>query len=699
MASISPRFFQAERPQRAEPLSAYETMKRILLTLSLMLPLHAGASAIVRSSNSLTATFTADGRLAALDNKLTRERFEMADGFPFAFTTETSEVNERNSKLVSVQALADGLEVAYRHAEFDVNVRWRLGGGDHFLEKRVRIRHLGSQEFAIKRFSVGGWRSNPKTGKLVPFQHGQCLTYFLRQAKGGFFFGVRTPFEEMQPAGAATMDLAYPVNMVFNAGDTYEAETAYWGVYRRTGREAPPAPPKIKESVLSSIPPDTGESEAMLAMVRKLKPPREGITLVYNGYQGGLYLGDYGDPDGDARAQQDIATLSVAKEMLGKCIIQPAAPFFGAHREALRLTPQDQRLIEPPARRRVLDWINGNGLTVMNWASLKAVHGWLRPRLGPYSPNFPEWQANPAINCTANPAYLDWFTRIVINDSKTGFAGFISDEPPPGLRYRLVCEKPNHRHLAGDVSYAYFYRRREMFRQMRETFGAAFELQGQRPHMDAGIWDATYLDSLFTFLENPGLGADKFRLWSRMRRAYTFVPSYLDQIMVQPGFEPVDYTMLSALAVSSNYLFIAPSTREKLADHAKAILGNNRVMANGLAAFPAADRARVRFWLDWARDHGRFMADVIDLADWPDSGKPDGHLRVRDGHGYAFLFNPSSDAGSMTIPLNETTGFTRGRTYRLKWVHPSVSETTQAKEAVTVPLKPHSANLVQIEPR
>ena len=654
---------------------------------------------VVCSSEFLVATFSKDGTLTTLQNKLTGERMNMEGASQFAFLTDSAEINDRNCQRTSLRETPHGLEASYAHPGFEVKVSYELRPPDHFLEKRVRIRHLGVRSFAIKRFSLGAWVAGGPSGTVTPFQHGQCVTYFLRQQKGGFLFGVRTPFEEIFPADAKRLDLAYPVNMIFNPGATYEAETAYWGVYRLTGRFAPKAPPKIKESVLSQVLPDLGESEAMLKMVRKLAPPRGGMTLVYNGYQGGLYLGDYGEPAGMAQAEQDVETLRLVNEMLGRCIVQPAGPFFGAFREALQLTPKDQRLEAPPARQKLVDWINANGMTAMHWACLKAVHGWLEPRLGPYCPDHPAWQADEHANCAANPAYMEWFTKIVIEDIKKGYSGFVSDEPPPGLRYQLRCEKPNHQHLAGDVSYAYFYSRREFFKKLRQTFGDHFELQGQRPHMDAGIWDAIYLNSVFTFLEDPGLKAETFRLWSRMRRHYSFVPSYMDQIMVQPGFEPVDYTMLSALAVSSSYLFIAPSSKEKLKAHAQAILRNNRTMAIGLREYPVQHRQRVRFWLDWARQHAAYMDEVIDLPDWPGSGKPDGYLRIKDGRGFAFLFNSGSSVQSIQVPLDRTMGLDGQQRYSLRQVFPAGSNQallSQSNAGFT--LAPESAYLIEIAP-
>ena len=664
------------------------------LVLASSLALYSAEPAHSLRTGSVVGVFSRDGVLVRLENILTGEAVTMGDAVQFSFQTESGEISDRNSRRVAMRFSAQSLEVRYAHPDFETTVSYRARADDHFIEKQIRIRHVGNSAFENKRLSAGRWSGGAQDNVLA-FQHGQCVTCFLRKQKGGFFFGVRTPFEEVLPREATTVDLAYPVNMIFDKGASYDGETAYWGVYRRTGRLAARAPAKIKESILSEFPLDAGESDAMLRMVRKLAPPRGGVTVVYNGYQGGLFFGDYGDPGGLLQAARDIEVLRNVKEMLGPCIVQPAGPFFGNYRGALLLNPTDDRLPESPGRRSLIDWINANGMMAMNWACLKSVHGWVNPRLGPYCSKNPEWQADQFTNCAADPAYMRWFKTIVLNDLKTGFAGFVSDEPPPGLRYRLFCEKQNHMHLPGDVSYAYFFRRREMFREMRRQFGPDFELQGQRPHQDAGIWDATYLNSVFTFLENPGLKAETFREWARMRRHYTFVPSSLDQIIVQPGFEPVDYTMLSALAVSSNYLFIAPIRREQLRNP-EANLNNSGRMARSLEEFQ--ERQRVRFWLDWARQHRDYMDEVIDLPDWPSSGRPDGYLRIRNGTGFAFLFNSADSEQTISIPLRSEVKLDRGRTYRLEQLHPTPGLTVTARSQASWKLPGHSAFLIAIQP-
>jgi hypothetical protein len=296
---------------------------------------------------------------------------------------------------------------------------------------------------------------------------------------------------------------------------------------------------------------------------------------------------------------------------------------------------------------------------------------------------------------------LRWFAKVLKGDLENDFQGFTSDEPGPTKpRFYFECERTDHGHTPGDVSYPYFYWERWLFHQLREAFGQSFELQGQRPQMDAGIWHATYLNSLFTLEESPGKSADLIRKWARIRRHYTFVPSYMDQIMVQPGMDDTDYLMLSILAVSSNYLFVAPATPDTLSRHIRGMREqNNRLVAAGWRSFPEDERSRVRSWLDWARRHGEYMTHVFDLPGWPGEGGPDGYVRVSNDRGFAFLFNSTSSQQVIRVPLDENDGLDSEMEYSLKLLHPETdSALSRHKTEARFVLKPRSASLVQIMP-
>ncbi len=247
---------------------------------------------------------------------------------------------------------------------------------------------------------------------------------------------------------------------------------------------------------------------------------------------------------------------------------------------------------------------------------------------------------------------MEWFTRLLVAlVRRDGYGGYALDEGPPYPRTGLPCDAEGHDHLPGDAGYGYFVARRQLFQTLRKEFGPDFHLEAARPNMDAGIWDARYVDSVFTLSENACETGDDIRYRSRIRHFYHFVPSYLDQLYFRPGKDDPDYLMLSALAVSNTHIVY------------------------GIGRTPD-ERRRVRHWYDWARKHGSLMQrQAIFLPDWPvarsiavggnDTERAtfssykrgeewcDSYLRLgEDGRGFAFVFNSHEKEAQAAIPLN-----------------------------------------------
>ena len=102
----------------------------------------------------------------------------------------------------------------------------------------------------------------------------------LRGQRTSFLFGVRVPTlvpllgpvpEELKLHFPDALELGYAVNFRYAGGEAYECEKVFWSSARLSGRFSP----KIHsgygaEDSQSEFPPDLGESEAMLAMVRRL---------------------------------------------------------------------------------------------------------------------------------------------------------------------------------------------------------------------------------------------------------------------------------------------------------------------------------------------------------------------------------------------------------------------------------------------
>jgi hypothetical protein len=574
--------------------------------------------------------------------------------------------------------------IPYTGPHGKVTVTYTLGRDDHFIQKALQFEPAFAEPYLLWRVEAQRFRLATKPKEVVPFVHGGCVTHFLRMEKGGFMAGIQLPlmaplagFGKILPIPAeakldpdGTNALAYAVNFRFAAKEPYAGEKVFWGCYRRTGIAAPKVPSLIKgghgQDHQSDIPPDLGESEAMLAMVRRLAPPvRHGIKVTLNGWESKLTRNGYGAKANPQEIENDKRILAAAKENLGDFEVTLAGVWGGLHQEISRLTPADTAPPESPAAKGMLEWARSQKIGINMWSTHAGPNPW--SNLMAYCPQHAAWQAK-GFTCPANRDYMRWHGNLVAAMVRRGYASYAQDEHYALLAGQMRCDSSDHDHLPGNAGYGWFRLRQELYRALRKEFGKDFPIHGYRPQMDLGIWECLPVDTIFTMNEFPPVGGDRIRYWSRIRHDYHFLPSYMDQALVNHRYTDTD--MLSALAVSSTYLIYGTGD------------------------------ATAKKWLTWARAHPEHMgAQSIFLPDWPGSGKCDAYLRLVNGSGFAFLFNGNKAEAEAEIPLDASVGLDPARSYVLTRIFPEgAAEKERAKGRWTAKLPPGAAWLVSVEP-
>jgi hypothetical protein len=111
--------------------------------------------------------------------------------------------------------------------------------------------------------------------------------------------------------------------------------------------------------------------------------------------------------------------------------------------------------------------------------------------------------------------------------------------------------------------------------------------------------------------------------------------------------------------------------------------GRNLVVANIPArdleeynAFPKEDIAWIRKWFDWADAQGERLRRTMPLLGYerPRLGRVDGTVAISNDTGFVFLFNPSPDALSVTLRIDESLGLTdRNSHYLVSEIYPRES--------------------------
>lgn len=578
--------------------------------------------------------------------------------------------------------------IAYNGAQGKVTVTYTLGREDHFIEKAVRFTPSFTDSYLLWKVHAGRFRLTDKPKEYVPFVHGSCLTHLVRGERTSFLFGVQVPTlapltglnvgkpsiipEEVKLHFPDAHELGYAVNFRYAVGEAYECEKVFWSTARLNGRFSPKVPSPHNgnngEDRQSEVPPDLGESEAMLAMVRRLAPPlRQGIKVTMNGWESNLTRNGYGSKAVPQEVESDKRILTAAKENLGRYEVTLSGVWGGLHHEVAQLTPSAATPPVTPVAQGMLDWARSQEIGINMWSAHGGPNPWFN--MHQYCPQHSVWQAKGS-NCTCptNRDYMDWHFNLVMAMIRRGYTSYAEDEHYALASGQVRCNSTAHDHLPGNASYGWFRLRQELYRTLRKEFGKDFPIHGYRPQMDLGIWECLPVDNIFTVNESPPAGGDRIRNWSRIRHDYHFTPGYMDQALIN---RYTDYDMLSALAVSSTYLFYGT--------------GN----------------ATAKKWLTWAREHPDHMqGQSIFLPDWPGNGKCDAYLRLVKGSGFAFLFNGNKAEAEAELPLDAAVGLNPAKTYRLVCIHPveKAAEKIEAQGCWRGRLPPGAAWLMSIQP-
>lgn len=641
------------------------------------------------SSDILEVVFDAGALdMISMGNKSTGEKIDIQPINSFRVEFETETLNGSDCKKTLLASNNNFLQVKYEGEKYEIDIAWTLNPARHFLQKQTILHPRHAAPYLIRRLDLQIFSLPPDPGKLIPFQHGQCRTYFLRKNRAGFMFGIQVPVLDEEQKNPARMVLGYPVNYKFLAGETYQAEILFWGTYLLTGKFAPPVPRRVKECSQSALPPDYGESSAMISMVSsQIRPATGGPVVCFNGCQNNLTRNAY-DEKNIRFLEEDKKVLLRAKDMLGDFIAHAASTWSGAHHAVKKMKSTDRKIPGLPVREEFINWACQNGVKPGIYISFKGAQPWKKADsnyLPGYCDDRPDWQGNHEqiqYTCPVNRPFMEWLTEVLVDDMRGHrYAVFAQDEGLPAPRYKLPCQAETHDHLPGDAAYGFFLVRRELFQKLKKEFPSII-LNGERPQMDAGIWDALYLDSLYTLSEIlDGIGSDSIRKWSRIRHYYHFVPPGMDEIPVKHfKTENLDYLMLSTLAVSKNYMFCElPS------------------------GWSRTSLQRVGRWLDWARKNSRLMHDCVFLPDWPGEGQCDGYVRAVGGNGYAFFFNANEKTSEANLPLDDSAGLISGKSYRVSPEYPTTNANffpTGSKQVFRKNLKfqlpPHACILLKI---
>jgi len=436
--------------------------------------------------------------------------------------------------------------------------------------------------------------------------------------------------------------------------------------------------------------PLVSESMAMVAMTSAILPPSHPRLGPYMcGWWSEVLLKPY---EVEADAEHDMRSIDFAKDC-GIDIISDGRTWAG---DTLRVNALagDQRFQLSEFALKVARHARQKGIRWMFWSSMGQSDPW-SGRGQQLRSDKSDWtmihegsdsiKSKPAA-CFGHKPFYEWLNKRNQEAMDAGqygawgmdgdfFGGAGFGGGSGDTVHSARCHSQLHNHLSPDINYECQRQLIEMAGRMRQLYPDIYLLHW-RPSMDLGVWALRHADASFTINEwaqlkgLPNMGpqpvnvllGDKIRHWSRVRVHHHFFPHYLDspQVFAAPkskkGYgrldwmsDHLDYIMLSALSSSPNQTYYLPSQ----------------------AGIPTEDKARIKKWLDWARENIDYIMVRKDLPDWPAANKIDGSAHICEDRGFVFLFNPNKNPldGEFTL-TEESIGLKQKGTFRVTQHYP-----------------------------
>jgi hypothetical protein len=634
------------------------------------------------SNAFLAAQFSSNGGLSSLANLAAGETYPIASD---AFEVVTDQ--GRFSNAGAAPAACHGGE-GWRRYEFEagfcrITLEYQFKAAQPWLKRRLILSHL-RRRLVVQQVVLGRTvfaRSPSEFVNYDTFWNAPTVA-FLRFEQGGVFSGIENPFFAAEHRDGA-FSLAFEPSLILEAGETYETEYQFLGVYRRTGQMlADHVPvschqprPRFRNPC-GYIPLDRAEIRGMQEFARDY------LGLSADRFQFILYNFFYPLPQmpkaGSPEEAVHLKMIDTFHELGGDLILlNPMDPYrlpSGSMDSYWDLGP------EGSAAKNIMDYAAGKGLRFGYYMGC-ARHGDQGNAAAlPYAPEKTGWKKvddtgkAAAENCMACDGYADWFFAVQRNTIEHFRLDLWSWDPGPGNG--LFCHSDQHGHLPGKGAYKGWRNATHLMRRLKETFpGIYFQaFYGRKEH---GLWGFKYFDQYESYWEwgpytnatmHPDVHADRLnadgtRFQSWWNQNFRFHPSLLNHCMLHRFQEGVWDPRLVKAWDQLGWKYSVMSCLAAGGDITTVILPESNDLVPGLKEF-------YRTWLPWARRTAGYRKYNIPFGAQVRPGGVDGWARIKQDHGFIFLCNPGPRAARIEFGLDDEIGLSAKGRFTLKELYP-----------------------------
>ena len=560
----------------------------------------------------------------------------------WSIETDSGELSIADTAKVAVSKTSDGaIVLSGKVQEMNWSARCeRIAPGT----VTVTVRLTPEKPVLVKRVFLFNGRSAEKPN--IPKTRLQDLAAFYRAGPAGLFVSLDFPYSKIVEHGGAT-SISYPPHVMLAAGQEYACHSYTVGVTNPTGRQR--------------FGYYEGEVDAMDSYVQNRFPPRfdrpvnisAGIANRYTQLENNwVYYSMKNNP-----------TLTFHRELLKRELeLMPklGVEFYCVYPGVFEWGPNDP---SDDQVKEAMGWARQNGVRMGDYSGCNSV----------FCQHYNQYQnslAGTGIEpCFGNAKFVDWYAdRVVSTARKFGFEEHCLD-------FLVVdaCNQPNHGHPTGEDG---------IYHQIKGLCDLMGRIGAVSPEMliwpNSGCWAdlapkvVWYAPSQYLtdpYINTPWQGLNMTRLLDDSRREQ-MVTLHYSHFVPYRFFTNCQYFFCQNSVVPDvrNYQFGALST---------------------LAVTPNLCLAEIRPWLDDLTERDgkqviafydkwtRFLKENFPL--WkrtyhaggdPGLGAVEIYGHARGNHGYVFLVNPNYWGKTVTLPLDESLGFTGGGECEVAELHP-----------------------------
>ena len=248
-------------------------------------------------------------------------------------------------------------------------------------------------------------------------------------------------------------------------------------------------------------------------------------------------------------------------------------------------------------------------------------------------------------NCLGDDSFVEWYVGVQKNTIRKYGLDIWDWDPGPGNA--MFCHNPNHRHLPGKGGYLGFRNSLKVMKALKDEFPNLY-FQGFHGNKEYGLWGFRYIDQHEAYWENevytmtpifPDLSVaratgDGIRFQSAWNWYFRFMGAtlnhglcnrmvqacWMDNVNLDKPFDLLGWKFALLSAIAAGGCVTMP------------ILPHRLDQIKGYRAF-------YQRWIDFARKIFPYSRHTIPFGSQPGCGW-DGFAKIKDNHGWIFLFNP-----------------------------------------------------------